>query len=93
MIARVMTVALVGFDGALVEVEADLKQGLPAMHIVGMGNKAVEEARERVRSAISNSLLDFPTRKLIVNLAPAELPKDGAQYDLPIALSVLIANG
>ena len=93
MIAKVMTVALVGFDGALVEVEADLKQGLPAMHIVGMGNKAVEEARERVRSAISNSLLDFPTRKLIVNLAPAELPKDGAQYDLPIALSVLIANG
>jgi magnesium chelatase family protein len=93
MIARVMTVALVGFDGALVEVEADLKQGLPAMHIVGMGNKAVEEARERVRSAISNSLLDFPTRKLIVNLAPAELPKDGAQYDLPIALSILIASG
>ena len=88
-----MTVALVGFSGALVEVEADLKQGLPAMHIVGMGNKAVEEARERVRSAISNSLLDFPTRKLIVNLAPAELPKDGAQYDLPIAISVLIASG
>lgn len=93
MIAKVSTVALVGFDGALVEVEADLKQGLPAMHIVGMGNKAVEEARERVRSAISNSLLDFPTRKLIVNLAPAELPKDGAQYDLPIALSVLVASG
>jgi magnesium chelatase family protein len=92
-IARVMTVALIGFNGALVEVEADLKQGLPAMHIVGMGNKAVEEARERVRSAISNSLLDFPTRKLIVNLSPAELPKDGAQYDLPIALSVLIASG
>lgn len=83
MIASVMIVALVGFNGALVEVEADLKQGLPAMHIVGMGNKAVEEARERVRSAISNSLLDFPTRKLIVNLAPAELPKDGAQYDPP----------
>jgi len=93
MIAKVATVALVGFDGALVEVESDLKQGLPAMHIVGMGNKAVEEARERVRSAISNSLLDFPARKLIVNLAPAELPKDGAQYDLPIALSVLIASG
>jgi magnesium chelatase family protein len=93
MIAHVTTVALVGYDGALVEVETDLKQGLPAMHIVGMGNKAVEEARERVRSAISNSLLDFPTRKLIVNLAPAELPKDGAQYDLPIALSVLVASG
>jgi len=92
-IARVTTVAVVGFHGALVEVEADLKQGLPAMHIVGMGNKAIEEARERVRSAISNSLLDFPARKLIVNLAPAELPKDGAQYDLPIAISILIASG
>ncbi|MBC7459427.1 YifB family Mg chelatase-like AAA ATPase [Candidatus Saccharibacteria bacterium] len=93
MIATVHTVALIGFDGALVEVETDLKQGLPAMHIVGMGNKAVEEARERVRSALTNSLLDFPTRKLIVNLAPAELPKDGAHFDLPIALSVLIASG
>ena len=93
MVARIQTVALIGFDGALVEVEADLKQGLPAMHIVGMGNKAVEEARERVRSAITNSLLDFPARKLIVNLAPAGLPKDGAHYDLPIALSVLIASG
>jgi len=93
MIAHIPTVALIGFDGALVEVEADLKQGLPAMHIVGMGNKAVEEAKERVRSAISNSLLDFPARKFVINLAPAELPKDGAQFDLPIALSVLIASG
>jgi len=93
MVAHIKTVALIGFEGALVEVEADLKQGLPAMHVVGMGNKAVEEARERVRSAITNSLLDFPARKLIVNLAPAELPKDGAHYDLPIALSVLIASG
>jgi len=93
MIGKVQTVALVGFDGALVDVETDLKQGLPAMHIVGMGNKAVEEARERVRSAITNSLLDFPARKLVINLAPAELPKDGAHFDLPIALSVLIASG
>jgi magnesium chelatase family protein len=93
MIARIATIALIGFDGALVEVEADLKQGLPAMHIVGMGNKAVEEARERVRSAISNSLLDFPARKLIINLAPAELPKTGAHFDLPIALSLLVASG
>ena len=93
MIAHITTVALIGFDGALVEVEADLKQGLPAMHIVGMGNKAVEEARERVRSAVTNSLLDFPARKLVINLAPAELPKDGAHFDLPIALSVLVASG
>lgn len=93
MIARVHTVALTGFEGALVEVETDIKQGLPGIHLVGMGNKAIDEARERVRSAIPNSLLDFPARKLIINLAPAELPKDGAHYDLAIAVSILIASG
>lgn len=93
MVAKVMSVALIGFDGALIEVETDMKAGLPGMQIVGMGNKAIDEARERVRSAIGNSLLDFPPRKLTVNLAPAELPKDGAHFDLPIALSVLIAAG
>lgn len=93
MVAQVGTVALLGFEGAIVEVETDIKQGLPAMHIVGMGNKAIDEARERVRSALNNSLLDFPTRKVIVNLAPAELPKDGAHFDLPIALSIMVASG
>lgn len=93
MVAKVMSVAPIGFDGALIEVETDTKAGLPSMQIVGMGNKAIDEARERVRSAIGNSLLDFPTRKLTVNLAPAELPKDGAHFDLPIAVSVLIASG
>jgi len=86
-------VALVGFDGQLVEVETDVKQGLPGIQIVGMGNKAIDEARERVRSAIHNSLLKFPARKLTINLAPAELPKDGAHFDLPIALSILVASG
>jgi magnesium chelatase family protein len=92
MVAKVGTVALVGFEGALVEIETDSKQGLPGIQIVGMGNKAVDEARERVRSAITNSLLSFPPKKLTINLAPAELPKDGAHFDLPIALSILIAS-
>ncbi|MDB5180291.1 MAG: Mg chelatase, subunit ChlI [Candidatus Saccharibacteria bacterium] len=93
MVAVVQSVALTGYDGSLIEVETDSKAGLPGMQIVGMGNKAIDEARERVRSAISNSLLDFPTRKLVVNLAPAELPKDGTQFDVPIALSILVASG
>ena len=93
MVAVVQSVALTGFEGSLIEVETDSKAGLPGMQIVGMGNKAIDEARERVRSAISNSLLDFPARKLIINLAPAELPKDGTQFDLPIALSILVASG
>lgn len=92
-VARVLSGALTGFDGALIEVETDMKSGLPGLQIVGMGNKAIDEARQRVRSAISNSLLDFPAQKITVNLAPAELPKDGTHLDLPIALSVLVASG
>lgn len=93
MIAKVYSVALTGFDGALIEVETDLKQGLPGIQIVGMGNKAIDEARERIRSAIPHSFLEFPPRKFTINLAPAELPKDGTHFDLPIALSLLVATG
>lgn len=66
-----------------------MSNGLPSLQIVGLGNKAIDEARERVRSAIKNSLLDFPKGKIIINLAPAEIPKDGTQFDLPIALAIL----
>ena len=93
MIGNVITVALVGFDGQVVHVESDSKKGLPSIQIVGMGSKAVDEAKERVRSAISNSLLEFPAKKLTINLAPADLPKDGAHFDLPIALSILTVSG
>lgn len=92
-VAVVKSVALTGFDGDLIEVETDIKAGLPLLQIVGMGNKAIDEARQRVRSAITNSLLQFPARKLVVNLAPAEIPKDGTHFDLPIALSILVASG
>lgn len=92
MIARVYTAALHSFDGDLVEVETDMKQGLPGIHIVGMGNKAVDEARERIRSAITHSLLTVPPHKFVINLAPAELPKDGAHFDLALALALLVAT-
>jgi magnesium chelatase family protein len=92
-IAKVYSVAPIGFDGSLVEVECDIKNGLPSLQIVGLGNKAIDEAKERVRSAVANSLLDFPSKKIIVNLAPAELPKDGSHYDLSIALAILTASG
>ncbi|MGO3702216.1 MAG: YifB family Mg chelatase-like AAA ATPase [Candidatus Saccharimonadales bacterium] len=93
MVAKVTCIAPTGFSGALVEVESDAKQGLPSLQIVGMGNKAIDEAKERVRSAITNSLLEFPARKLTINLAPAELPKDGTHYDIAIALSILCVSG
>src|SRR3989344_8631167 len=72
MVAKISTVAPIGFDGAVVEVESDAKNGLPTIQIVGMGNKAVDEAKERVRSAIRNSLLDFPSKKITINLAQAD---------------------
>ena len=93
MVSRVICVAPVGFDGKIVEVESDTKQGLPSLQIVGMGNKAIDEARERVKSAIANSSLNFPAKKITINLAPAELPKDGTHYDLAIALSILCSSG
>jgi len=92
-VAKVMTAAPVGYDGKLVEVECDMKAGLPSLQIVGLGSKAIDEAKERVRSAIANSQLDFPAKKFVINLAPAELPKDGSHYDLAIAASILTASG
>lgn len=92
-IAMVQSVALTGFNAQLIEVETDMNAGLPGLQIVGMGNKAIDEARQRVRSAITHSGLSFPARKLTVNLAPAEVPKDGTHLDLPIALSILVASG
>lgn len=92
-VAKVVSVAPVGFEGHLVEVESDITKGLPGLQIVGMGDKAISEAKERVKSAIANSLLDWPAKRITVNLAPAELPKDGTHYDLPIALAILASSG
>ncbi|MGI9340023.1 MAG: magnesium chelatase domain-containing protein, partial [Psychrobacter sp.] len=85
--------APVGFDGQLVEVESDITKGLPSFTVVGMANKSIDEAKERVKSALTNSLLEYPTKRITVNLAPAELPKDGTHYDLPIALAILTSSG
>lgn len=89
MVSRVASATPHGFQGQLIDIEGDLAKGLPSMQIVGLGNKAIDEARDRVRSAIKNSQLDFPKGRITINLAPAELPKDGAQFDLPIALTIL----
>jgi magnesium chelatase family protein len=91
-LGKVLSIAPLGFDGHIVEVESDSTKGLPSLQIVGLGNKAIDEARERVKSAITNSLLEYPVKRLTVNLAPAELPKDGTHYDLPIALAILISS-
>ncbi|HKO25195.1 MAG TPA: YifB family Mg chelatase-like AAA ATPase, partial [Chloroflexota bacterium] len=92
MLARALSCAVVGLDSALVEVEVDLSQGLPAFTIVGLPDTAVNEAKERVRAAIRNSGLHFPMRRITVNLAPADLRKEGPSYDLPMAVALLAAS-
>jgi magnesium chelatase family protein len=91
--ARVISATAYGFEGRLIDIECDTSRGLPTLSIVGLGNKAIDEAKERVRSAIKNSHLDFPSQKVTINLAPADLPKDGSHFDLPIALAILIVSG
>lgn len=94
MLVKIRSIANVGLETVPVDVEVDVATaGFPGFTIVGLASKAVEEARERVKTAIINSKLDFPNKKITVNLAPADLPKDGAAYDLPIALGVLLASG
>jgi len=92
MLAKVKTAAVVGLEGHLVDVEADISNGLPAMTIVGLPDAAVQEAKERVRSAIRNSGCTFPMKRIVVNLAPADLKKAGPSYDLPIAVGILLSS-
>lgn len=93
MTARVASATALGFDGHIIDIECDAKKGLPTIAIVGLGNKSIDEAKERIRSAITNSHFDFPASKITINLAPADLPKDGSHFDVPMALAILIVSG
>ncbi len=92
MLAKVRSCAIVGLDGALVEVEVDIGHGLPSFTIVGLPDAAVQESKERTRAALKNSGAIFPMKRLTVNLAPADLRKEGPAYDLPIAVAILLAS-
>jgi magnesium chelatase family protein len=91
MLAMVQSCAVIGLEGALVEVEVDISNGLVAFAIVGLPDTAVNEAKERVKAAIKNSGCLFPYKRITVNLAPADLRKEGPAYDLPIAIGILLA--
>ena len=91
-LTHITTRAQLGIDAPTVEVEVHISNGLPAFTLVGLAETAVREARDRVRSAIINSGFEFPAKRITVNLAPADLPKEGGSYDLPIALGILIAS-
>lgn len=93
MLAKINSIAVIGLAAELVEVEVDLSGGLPAFNIVGLPDKAVEESKERVRSALKNCDATFPQKRITVNLAPADIKKMGPAYDLPIALGILLASG
>jgi len=93
VLAKVHSCAIVGLEGAIVEVEVDTSRGLPSFTIVGLPDTAVQESRERVQAAVKNAGLIFPRQRLTVNLAPAALRKEGPAYDLPIALGALAASG
>ncbi|MDE7082856.1 MAG: YifB family Mg chelatase-like AAA ATPase [Clostridia bacterium] len=91
MLSKITSFALCGLEGIPVEVETDINKGMVSFDMVGLPDAAVKESKERVRSAIKNSLFQFPVNRITINLAPADLKKEGSQYDLPLAISILIA--
>lgn len=93
MVSHVVTASVIGIESYIISVEVDLVQSIPGMTIVGLPDTAVSEARERVRSAIKNAGYEFPNKKIVVNLAPADLKKEGTNYDLPIAIGILARDG
>lgn len=93
MLARCLSASLQGLQAHPVTVEVDLAPGLPGIQLVGLPDKAIQESRERVRSALRNSGFRGPLVRVVINLAPADLRKEGPAFDLPIALGLLVASG
>src|SRR3712207_4506674 len=93
MLACIRSAALLGIDAYPVDVEVDISNGLPSFSTVGLPHGAVKEGRERVSAALANARFEFPLKRITVNLAPADIRKDGSAFDLPIALGILVASG
>ncbi|MCL2599129.1 MAG: magnesium chelatase, partial [Firmicutes bacterium] len=93
MLAKIKSFGLQGIKGFLVDIEIDINNGLPSIEMVGLPDAAIKESKERIRSAIKNSKYKFSPSKITINLAPADTKKEGAVYDLPIAIGVLVATG
>ena len=91
-VATIHSRAITGIDAPIVTVEVHISNGLPSLNIVGMAETAVKESKDRVRSALINSQFNFPQQRITINLAPADLPKEGGRFDLPIALGILAAS-
>src|SRR5579862_460316 len=93
MLAHVTSSAVLGIDAYTVTVEVDISTAMPMWRLVGLPDAAIQESQERVRSAIRNSGFDFPQRRITINLAPADVKKEGPSFDLPIAVGILVASG
>ena len=93
MFAKTLGAGIFGLNGVLITVEVDISNGIPTLEIVGLPDAAVRESKERVKAAIRNSGFEFPCRRITVNLAPADVKKDGSGLDLPIAIGILAAAG
>ncbi|MCK5760030.1 MAG: YifB family Mg chelatase-like AAA ATPase, partial [Candidatus Delongbacteria bacterium] len=93
MLAKIKSAAVLGLDAFEIEVETHLERGLPGLSLVGLPDTAVKESKDRINAAIKNSAYDFPLKRIIINLAPADIKKEGSSYDLPIAIAILTASG
>jgi magnesium chelatase family protein len=93
MLAKVFSSALIGIDACPIEVEVDIARGLPTFSTVGLPDNAVKESKDRVKAAIKNSGYEFPAKRITVNLAPADIKKEGSSFDLPMAVAILAAEG
>ena len=92
MLSITKSIALQGLEGYLVSIQVDISNGIPSFEIVGLPDVSVKEAKERVKTAIRNSNIEFLSRRIVVNLSPANTRKEGSMFDLPIAVGILIAN-
>ena len=93
MLSKIKAITLNGLDGNLIEVQTDISNGIPEFDIVGLPDVTVKEAKKRIKSAINNSKIEFPNRKILINLAPANIKKEGSSFDLAMAVGILIAKG
>ena len=93
MLSKVKSVSLIGLEGSLIEIQVDISNGIPEFEIVGLPDTSVKEAKKRIESAIKNSGFEFPSKKILINLAPANIRKEGSCFDFPMAIGLLMAIG
>ena len=93
MLSKIKSISLTGLEGNLVEVQTDIRNGIPEFEIVGLTDIRVKESKKRIESAIRNSQIEFPSKKILINLAPANIRKEGSSFDLPISVGILMSIG